>query len=306
MDSEPSTAERVVALLANQQHGLVTRRQLLDAGLSAQEIRTRVEKGVLIPVYRGIYRVGHVAPSREADCLAAVLACGDGSLLAGQAAGHLIEVIRGSIPPAEVIAPWDRRIPGLFTRRCRNLTAADRWSFNAIPVLSPARCLVDLAASLSPYALGKACHEAGYRYRTRPRQVGEVLQRVPNSKGSRDLRRILGGEPIVLSKLEKAFLELLRREGLPLPLTNRPASGRRVDCRWPEHRLTVELDSYTFHNSRHSWEADRRREREARARRDEFRRFTYADFLEDSRYILRELRQLLGRCAHLKVHTTAK
>jgi len=53
-----------------------------------------------------------------------------------------------------------------------------------------------------------------------------------------------------------------------------------VDCRWPEQRLTVELDSYRFHNSRHAWEADRKREREARAPGDDCRRFTYGDVFE--------------------------
>jgi hypothetical protein len=55
----------------------------------------------------------------------------------------------------------------------------------------------------------------------------------------------------------------------------------------------VELDGYQFHNSRRSWEQDRRREREARARGDEFRRYTYGDVLEEPRYMLAELRQLL-------------
>src|SRR5207247_2961603 len=36
------------------------------------------------------------------------------------------------------------------------------------------------------------------------------------------------------------------------------------------------LDSYRFHHSRHAWEQDRRRDREARARGDELRRYTWA------------------------------
>jgi hypothetical protein len=67
-----------------------------------------------------------------------------------------------------------------------------------------------------------------------------------------------------------------------------------VDCRWPEHRLTVELDSYRFHNSRHTWEQDRLRERQARAREDEFRRYTWADVFETSEFMLNELRGLLA------------
>ena len=98
---------------------------------------------------------------------------------------------------------------------------------------------------------------------------------------------------VTLSTLERRFLARLKAAGLPLPETNRPAGGRRVDCRWPAHRLTVELDGYRYHRSRHAWEQDRRREREARARGDEFRRYTYGDVFEDPRFMLAELRTLL-------------
>jgi hypothetical protein len=85
----------------------------------------------------------------------------------------------------------------------------------------------------------------------------------------------------------------LRNAGLPLPRTNKLAGGRRVDCRWPEQRLTVELDSYRFHNSRYSWEQDRRREREARARGDEFRRYSHSDVFERPAPMLQELGSLI-------------
>ena len=121
-----------------------------------------------------------------------------------------------------------------------------------------------------------------------------MLARRPTSPGARKLRRIIHGDVhVTLSTLEARFLELLQAEALQLPITNRPAGGRRVDCRWPEHRLTVELDGYRFHNSRYSWEQDRRREREARARGDEFRRYTYADVTEHPRLMLEELRSVL-------------
>ena len=53
--------------------------------------------------------------------------------------------------------------------------------------------------------------------------------------------------------------------------------------------MTVELDSYTFHRSRHAWERDRRRDREAYARGDGIRRYTRDDVLEDSAAMLGEL-----------------
>jgi hypothetical protein len=58
--------------------------------------------------------------------------------------------------------------------------------------------------------------------------------------------------------------------------------------------LTVELDGYRYHHSRHAWERDRRREREARARGDDFRRFTYGDVFDAPQFMLSELRALLA------------
>jgi hypothetical protein len=62
--------------------------------------------------------------------------------------------------------------------------------------------------------------------------------------------------------------------------------------------LTVELDGYRYHSSRHAWEQDRRREREAYARGDQFRRYTYGDVFEAPRPMLAELSSALGSYAY--------
>ncbi len=132
-------------------------------------------------------------------------------------------------------------------------------------------------------------------YRTTPKQVDAVLQHMPAAAGRAKLRRVLHGDvPVTLSRLEARFLRVLKECGLPLPVTNRVAGGHCVDCRWPERRLTVELDSYRYHGSRHAFEKGRHREREARARGDEFRRYTYGDVFEDTTFMLSELRELLA------------
>ena len=114
-----------------------------------------------------------------------------------------------------------------------------------------------------------------------------------NAPGAKKLRAVMSGDtPVTLSELERRFVAIVRRAGLPLPETNRVAGGRRVDCRWPG-RLTVELDSYQFHNSRYSWEQGRRREREARARDEEFRCYTWTDITEERSAMLADVRQLL-------------
>lgn len=290
------TVEQIIGRLASAAHGVVTRQQLLGAGISKEEIRHRLQTGSLIRIHPGVYRVGHWAPSFEADYLAAVLACGQGAFLSGRAAAYLWGLIKGRPPTPEVTAPTKRRLRGVITHRLRRCGSSEITMRNNIPVTKPPRTLVDLAAVLTVDDLARACHEAGVRYRVTPREVKRVLEQWPSVKGAKKLRLIMNGdEPVVLSKLEKRFLRLLKEQRLPRPVTNRPKGSFSVDCRWPEHRLTVELDSYRFHNSRHAWQQDRKREREAYARGDDFRRYTWGDVFEHPAQMLAELKQLLPR-----------
>ena len=266
----------MIAEIAGRQHGNVTRDQLLTAGVTRHEIAWRAKTGALIPVFRGVYRVGHQAPNIHASYMAAVLACGDGALLSGHAAAHLLGIARRPPSAPAVLARTERRIEGIKTVRMRRERSGTLWL--GIPVTTPAETLVDLAASETDEDLARACHEAGVKHRTTPAQVEAVLGR---AKGAAKLRRILRGDTrVTLSVLERTFINGLKQRNLPLPVTNKPAGSKRVDCRWPDHNLTVELDSYQFHNSRYSWEQDRKREREAHARGDHFRRFTYEDVFD--------------------------
>jgi hypothetical protein len=293
MEHQSRTVEQKIARIASRANGIVTREELLAAGISRGEIRGRREKGLLITQYPGVYRVGHVAPSVEAWYSASVKACGEGAVLSGLAAAYLLGIVKGRPPPPEVTAPRERDIDGLLTRRSRRLDPRQVTTVRDIPVTTVARTIVDLAPRMGLGKLARVCHEAGVKYRTTPRQVEAVLGR--NAPGSRRLREVMYGDVHVsLSALEQRFLELLREAGLPLPVTNKVASGRRVDCRWPEQGLTVELNSYTYHSSRHAWELDYRRQREARARDDDFRSYTWADVFEDPAPMLAELRKALS------------
>jgi len=281
MHPQDRTDEKI-ARLASRTHGVVTRRRLLDADISDEEIKVRLKRGSLIRMYPGVYRVGHTAPSVEATYMAAVLACGKGAVLMGLAAAYLYGLIKGDPPPPVVKTRTERDIEGIETHRTRTDERGTEW--RGIPITTVPRTLMDLAPSMTEKDLAAACHHAQVRFHTRPDQL----------RGR--ARKVLEGHiPVTLSALEDRFLERLREHALPAPRTNRRTKGRTyVDCRWPAHRLTVELDGYRFHNTRHAWENDRRREREAHARGDEHRRYTYGDVFEDPTMMLAELRRLLA------------
>src|SRR5512133_918151 len=126
-----STVEATLAELATRSYGVVTRVQLLRAGITGDEIKHRLYLGALLREHRGVYRVGHRAPSVEARYLAAVLACGDGAVLCGRAAGHLWGILKGAAPAPEVTAHTERRVKGVTTHRARSI---ERTTHRGIPI----------------------------------------------------------------------------------------------------------------------------------------------------------------------------
>src|SRR3954471_23885014 len=169
MRPESRTLEEKIAEVAGRAHGVITRAELMAVGASEAGIKRRVRKGVLITQYRGVYRVGHAAPSIEASFVAAVKACGEGAFLRGRAGGYLLGVLKRPPPRPEVWAPTERRIEGIEIRRARRMRRV--VVVKGIPVTSVPETLVALAAVLTEDELARACHEAGVRYRTTPRQV---------------------------------------------------------------------------------------------------------------------------------------
>ncbi|MEA2142834.1 MAG: hypothetical protein QOI64_1264 [Solirubrobacteraceae bacterium] len=282
----------IAAQLASDQHGRVTRRQLLAHGIDAEQVKRWLEDGRLQAVQRGVYAVGHRAPSMLADYTAAVLAGGGGAKLSHAPGAHVFKLTRAKRPPPpEITVPTlaHRRRPGIVIHRVAFLHPRDTTIRDGIPITSVPRILLDLAPRLAPRDLTRACHEAWVHHRTTPAHVEACIARNPGKKGAAKLRRALGAD-VTLSELEDAFLALLSRHGLPLPRTNIDRHGDKVDCYWPEYDLTVELVSYRFHATRAGFERDT-----ARRRRSQHVAFTYGDVVEAGDATIAELRQLLSR-----------
>jgi len=280
----------IAATIAARQHGRVTRRQLMAAGIDAKRIEHWLGDGRLQRVHYGVYAVGHLAPSMHGDYLGAVLCGGDGAKLSHAPGAHLFKLTRGTRPPPpEITVPTlaHRRRPGIVIHRVAALHPFDSTMREGIPITSVPRVLLDLAPRLAPTDLARACHEAWVHHRTTPIHVEACIARNPTKPGIATLRRALGSD-ITLSDLEEAFLALLAQYGLPRPRTNIAREGDKVDCHWPEHGLTVELLSYRFHATRDGFERD-----VARRRRSQHIAFTWGDVVERPGPTIAELRQLL-------------
>ena len=246
-----------IARLASRQHGLVAYEQLLGAGFTRHKIAQRVQTGQLIRIHRGVYAVGHTAPSPYAPLLAAVLACGPGSVLSVFSAAVLWALLPASDGPIHVTLVGGQRRPpsGVRVHRCG---AVDVTRRHGIPVTTPLQTLLDLAAQATDRDLARGVEEARVRRLVRD---AELLEHAAGRPGAARLRRLLEHDPaLTRSEAERRLLELLDRAKLSRPKTNVRIAGHEVDAVWPEQRLVVEVDGYAYHSSRSAFERDRLRD----------------------------------------------
>lgn len=255
-----------LADLANRQHGVVARRQLLELGLGSSAVARRLERASLHRVHAGVYAVGHRAVSPRGLWMAAVLACGPGAVLSHRSAGAVWELQATAAAAVDVTAPGPsrRRRPGIVVHRVRTLHPDDVTRREGIPVTTVARTLLDLAALVSRRQLERAFETAERLALLDARALENACRRQPHRRGSRLVRGVLADQreppPATRSELERDFLELCRAARLPLPSVNGVVAGFEVDALWPRQRLVVEVDSLAFHATRAAFERDRLRD----------------------------------------------
>lgn len=289
---------REVLRLAEAQHGVISRQQLLALGMEPEAVRCRAATGRLVRLTPGVYALGHRALRPQGRWMAAVLSCGEGAVLSHRsaAAAWRLRPYSGE-PELTVPRSGGRRRDGVRTYRAR-LADSERTVHHGLPVTTVARTLLDLAAVVPPHHLRRAVERAEQRELFDLRQVERVLDAHPRRAGRRALVALLDDArrhdlPTTRSDLEAAFLQLCLDHRLPRPQVNR-YDVHGVDFRWPGHRLIVEVDGWTTHKTRRAFESDRARDRQAILDGWRVARFTWADVVHRPRQVAGELRALLS------------
>jgi predicted transcriptional regulator of viral defense system len=295
----PRSADEAIAELAGRQYGVVTRAQLLAAGVGGGAIEGRMASGMLQPLHRGVYAVGHRALRREGRWIAAVLAAGPGAALSHRSAPELWAIRQSSGVRIEVNVPRHRRSTPRLELHVVAMRADEVMVEDGIRVTSPARTLFDLATVLSPDQLEHAFNEAEIRRLASPVSLEALLARYPKRRGTATLKRVLAkheaiGATFVRSELERLFLTLLDAYGLPRPEINRTTSHGELDARWPEQRLVLECDGWAAHGTRKAFEQDRARDRALQVTGWRVVRITWRQLATDGDTIARQLRALLA------------
>jgi Protein of unknown function (DUF559) len=206
--------------------------------------------------------------------MAAILACGDKSMLSHRPAG----------------AAWD--LLGYEGRRIDVIVP------RGIPVTSVSRTLLDLAEVVRVNLLERAFETAERLNLLDLMAIEELLSRCLRHRGRRALIDVLRRHRVPFmtrSELERAFLELCRDAGLPLPLLNVIVEGFEVDAVWLECKLVVELDSHEFHLTRAAFERDRVRDANLQLAGYRVIRITHRRLQDEPEAIVATLRALLAQ-----------
>lgn len=276
---------------------MVTRVQLLELGLTSEGITHRLRRGKLHSVHRGVYAVGRPELTRHGTLIAAALSCGREAALSHEAAAEVLGIRRRRREPIDVTIPGGKRKrPGIRVHRA-TLPAGERTERHGIPVTNVVRTLVDLATRLSAEQLEAAVNEADRLDEIDPERLRQALEQLKGRKGAKALARLLDRRSFRLteSQLERRFLAIVRKAGLPLPQTQQRVNGLRVDFWWPDHRLVVETDGLRYHRTPAQQARDRRRDQAHIAARLTPLRFTHAQVAHEPAEVERLLRAAVRR-----------
>jgi hypothetical protein len=283
---------RLVAKTAARQGRAVGLAQLRAAGLTRHEISRAALAGHIHGYHRSVYAVGTPELSAYGRLWAGHLAVGEDSRITSHSAGQLW-AMRPWQGDVHVIAPKDRRHHrGVVVHR-GILTPDQMRRRRGLPLVSPARALLDMAVDLRPDALQIAINQGLSNSVLRLRDIDAVLLANPGHHGLGALGEALQaqrddpGTGRTRSEMEALFLTLLRK--LPnLPPHKRNATLHLADdvivspdVLFTAERVWIELDSRRWHEQKLTMDADRRKDQRALA-------FGYAPFRFTWRHLTRE------------------
>lgn len=235
--------------------------------------------------------------------MAAVLACGHGgspgrdAFLSHDSAAALFGIGVEAAGCIEASVRADRRLaqPGIRVHRRPHLRVGDVGFYEGIPVTSPAQTLIDLAARHDRMTVERMVDEADRLDLITPPKLRAALVEHGGERGVARLRTWLDRRTFRLtrSRLERFFLPIASRVGLPVPETKVWVNGFEVDFHWPDLRLVVETDSLRHHRTPAQQTRDHRRDQAHVAAGFTSLRFTH----EQVRYEPEHVEAVLGDVA---------
>lgn len=290
------------------QHGNVTAGQLETLGATRDEIRGMRERGHVVAVVRGVYRLAGAPHTWRSSLCAATLAGGDTCRASHRAATAMWD-LEGAIEDClDVIAERHRRsISGLaVVHDTVDLPAADRAVIDGIRCTSIERTLIDVGRYQPPRLVGAqldhAVRDGLTTYERFDQRVNEL---------GRQGRNGIGVARLVLQHrgygdgwgFERRMRTAMRDAGLPDPEREYPVrvDGHRyrLDFAYPTVKLGIECDSRAWHTLPHQIDRDLSRQNALLGAGWFLLRYTLMHLRESPAAVMEEIQHHLARLSAL-------
>ena len=289
-----------LAVLFERQHSVIHRHQALAAGLSRAAIARRISSGEWEVMLNGTYRLAGSPRTWHQLVMAACLWAGPGAVASHRTAAAL-QGLPG-FEPSVIEITTSRRLtaPGIVVHRCRLDAGIDVTTCHGIPVTAAHRTVIDLCAAVAPEKVERALDavlvrvlgEVGFIWRQLNR-LGSVGRR-----GTGRLRAMLAERSPRLhhagSDSETRLHQLLRRAGITgwaaqVEIFEDGQLVARPDVVFPEQKLIIEVDSWSWHADKQRRRADARRQNHLERLGWTVLRFFWEDVVHDPEYVLGEI-----------------
>jgi very-short-patch-repair endonuclease len=295
--------ERALAELAATQHGLVTRAQTHELGLSDTAVRKRCIAGSLRALHPGVYVVGGAPDTWHQRMLGACLAAGGFAVASHRSAARIWSLLgEDDVVELSILRPKGPRPAGAVWHRSRDLVPAHTTVREGIPVTNPMRTLVDLGAVVKHWVVEDALDRGLSSKLIRMPAVEWMLHDVarPGRRGCGVLRRVLDERALGAAPpdglLEPRMARLLQDHGLPPAVFQHivPGPGYKIDFAYPDVLLAIEVDGYDPHGTRKAFDTDRARQNRLVLLGWTMLRFTWPQVVREPAKVAAEVRAALG------------
>lgn len=293
--------DQVALRVAARQHGVITRQQGLEAGLTADAIRYRCAIGRWERVGPGVYRIEGSPSTWEQRVTVGVLAV-EASCASHLTAGHVLAIVKEEPELIDVTVrcgAHPRTVSGVVVHRARALLSKDVRTIRGIPTTCPARTLVDIAGVTSTRQLARTLDRALLAGITSVPVVWTyvTVRCLSHNRGVGELRRLLEDRKAGVPEgdMERAFLDIVRRYRLPSPIRQQRVGRYRLDFAYPEAFVAIELDDLGSHGTPGGLQSDLRRQNRLTLLGWQFLRFTWADVTRAPGSVAATIRKALCR-----------
>lgn len=279
--------------LARRDWNVVTHAELRALGYSSEAIRHRVQTGRLHRKARGVYAVGSPELTREGRWMVAIKQCGERAALSDLSAAFHYGTWKTEPRQIHVTVPAERtvRVKGIRPhRRVRYRVVVWR----GVPTTPIDETIIDCATVLGRGDVEHLINQADIKRLTTPEKLRAVAAEAGRRPGARTVRLILdiATFQFTRSQLERVFIPIALRAGLPRPLTAQLVNGYEVDFYWPQLGLVVETDGLTYHRTPQQQARDLKRDQAHAAAGLQCCRFSHGQIRYEADDVERTLRSV--------------